>query len=156
MQTSVTTPTWGYKILSKQQINFYHVLLRQMPLHRITKQISGIHALEKQNDGSIVVHLSERESTEEIVKELLTFFNHTSLTFFDTPKIYYKIPKNVRQSLLSWALAFEGCLALLLLSDKRTKDFFSNQWEYVNASTGGIYLHPFTLLLYEDYPKIIH
>lgn len=156
MQSYYTTQTWGYKILSPRHISFYHLLLHRIPPQMLSEQIAEITMIEKQTDGSILIHLSLEEKAEEVVKKLLTFFNDASCRFFDTPRYYYKIPPNVRQSLLSWALAFEGCLALLLLSDKATSPFFTNQWEYVNASTGGIYLRPFTLLLYEDYPKIVH
>ncbi len=156
MQTYHTTQTWGYKIHTPQQISFYHVLLDHIPLYVLPEHIPEIASIQKQGDGSITIQLFEEKSNEEVVKKLLAFFNQKSLDFFETPKMYYKIPTYVRQSLLSWALAFEGCLALLLLANQKTLPFFNGQWEYINSNTGGIYLSPFTIFLYEDHPKIIH
>jgi hypothetical protein len=107
-------------------------------------------------DGSIRVKITEEVHTEEIIKKLLAFFHQKSLDYFETPTVYYKIPLAMRQQLLSWALSFEGCLAMLLLADKKISGFFHGQWDYLNASTGGLYLEPFTLLLYETYPKVVH
>lgn len=156
MQPYYTTQTWGYKILSEHHLIFYHILLNRIQEQFVQKYIPAIVRIDKQADQSIVVWFDHDVNILEGVKELLAFFNQKSLEFFDTPRYYYKIPMQSRQLVSSWALAFQGCLALLLLSQKRTKEHLHSQWEYINAKTGGLFLAPFTLLLYKEYPKIVH
>jgi hypothetical protein len=156
MQTFHTTQTWGYQIHSLQEFTFYHILLEYIPVSLLYEHIPQILSIQTQTDGSITIKISEKAHTEDVIKKLETFFHQKSLDFFETPTLQYKIPITMRQPLLSWALSFEGCLAMLLLADKKIAPFFHGQWEYINASTGGLYLEPFTLLLYEDHPKIVH
>lgn len=156
MRNYYTTQTWGYKFISHSKISFYHALLPQLSLETLYEHLPGVVSIERQKDESILVSLYPASNAEEIMKKFLVFIEQKSLQFFDTPRFYYKIPPHFRQSLVSWSLAFEGCLALLLLSDTETAPYFTNQWDYINSLTGGIYLHPFTLLLYDQYPKIVH
>lgn len=156
MQLYQTTQTWGYKIRSDHHISFYHVLLSSIPPQLLADAVSEISSVQKEADGSVTIYFDAHEHIEEVLRKILSFFNQKSIEFFDTPKMYYKIPPMLRQSLLSWGLAFEGCLALLLLANEHTSLYFNGKWNYLNAKTGGLYLSPYTLLLYKDHPKIVH
>lgn len=156
MQAYYTTQTWGYKIFSSHHFSFYHVLFDAISPLALGENIPEIKWFQKERDGSISIEVHAEVNSEYVVKKILAFFDQKSIEFFDTPRFYYKIPTNLRQSLLSWSLAFEGCLALLLLDDKSTASYLSGKWKYINAKTGGLYLSPFTLFLYTDYAKVVH
>jgi len=156
MQAYYTTQTWGYRIVSPSKLSFYHVLLSSIPHLLLMEKTPEIMRVEKESDGSIRIELQKEVHIEHVIKKILAFFEAKSIEFFDTPRYYYKIPENLRQSLLSWSLAFEGCLALMLLEDTHTSTYFSGKWKYINAKTGGLYMSPFTVLLHTDYAKIVH
>lgn len=156
MQINRITEKWGYKLLPGNRISFYHVLLSSIPQHIIANTVDGISHIERQNDDSIIIHVEPFVNTYETLKSLLSLCNKRSSDFLETPTFYYKIPHILNQSLPSWALAFEGCLALLLITDPKLRKYFRGNWEYINAPTGGLFLPPYTILLYKEYPKIVH
>lgn len=137
-------------------INFYHILLPKIPLDTLKNSLPYAEHIKQQEDGSITITVSSSASSSVVVQSIISFFDQKSLEFLETPKYYYKVDHNVRQSLLGWELAFEGCLAVLLFSDEKLKPFLDNSWELINSTAGGIFLSPYTLFLYEDHPKIIH
>lgn len=157
--SSYTTSTWGYKILSDNKINFYHVLLPKIDLSSLTT-LPSIHAIKQQKDGSITISVNSSASSLNTVDEIVQFFSKKEQNFLDTPNYYYKVDTKTRQSLLTWGLAFQGCLALLLQFDSKIQevlpDITFGNWQFINAATGGLYLEPYTVLLYESYPKVIH
>jgi hypothetical protein len=151
-----TKQVWGYTMVSAHALKFYHANLSDISDHIIGECIQGVSYIEREKDGSIIVHIENSEKAEAIFRSLLTLCTKKISGFLETPNFYYKIPPPLRQSFLSWSLAFEGCVAHLLLSDRTIRSFVRGDWEYINARTGGIYLHPYTLLFYENHPKIAH
>ncbi len=150
-----STPAYGYKIIGKRAINFYHCLLPKIRVQTISHTIPAIENIKQQSDGSITIYIEKNASFPQVINKLLEFFDQKGDHFLDTPNSYYKITPLRRQSLLSWAFAFEGCLALLLMNDKATKSVLKD-WQFINSHVGGLYLEPYTIFLYESYPKIIH
>lgn len=153
---SYTTPTWGYKQISSTQINFYHILLPRVSVQTLARHIPFIQGIESRQDKSIVIAFSDSSKVVSIIQELNDFFDKKAFLFLDTPSYYYKIALQKRQSLLEWAFAFEGCLALLLIHDKKIKQLVKPSWQFINSPIGGLWLEPYTLFLYANYPKIIH
>lgn len=151
-----TTDTWGYKFLSDTSLSFYHVLLAQVSLKELYHSLPNLQYITPRDDGSIFLRLEPFSDHQSVLSALHDFFEKKAKEHLDTPKAYYKIPPIMRQSLLSWSLAFEGCLALLLLADNNTRPFLRGNWDYINSRSGGLYLAPYTVLLYDEYPKIVH
>ncbi len=152
---SYSTNIWGYKLISDTQINFYHVLLPKVKLNSLSSYLPGT-TIEKHTDGSITISLSTPANPSIIVQKILAFFNAKSLNYLDTTNYYYKVDSSTRQLLKSWALSFEGCLALMLANDKDIKKHIDGNWQFTNAEVGGLFIAPFTLSLNYDHAKIIH
>lgn len=153
---SYTTSTWGYKILPNQNINFYHVLLSKVELDSVKKEIPYLQYLSQQSDGSITISIHFPSYTSIVIQNLVTFLEKKASEFLDTPDYNYKITLHQRQLLKEWSFAFLGCLSFLLVKESSIKTFIKPEWELINSYIGSIYLSPYTMLLYEDYPKIIH
>ena len=151
-----STPTWGYKIVSDHQINFYHILLPKIDIQNLSQKIPYIQNISSQKDGSINISIKSAINPQSIVDAVAHFFTKKEQGFLETPIFHYKVEEGLRQTLLPWALSFQGCLALLLLTHPTTAKIIDPNWQYINAPTGGLYLSPFTLFLYTDHPKIIH
>ena len=148
-----STTTFGYKILSDNKINFYHVLLPKVSLESLSQEIGQV---QKQNDGTITVAIPPSSYSLNVIERLVSFFEKKRQDFLDTPKQYYKIDNGIRQTLKSWALSFQGCIALLLAHYQQTKPLIGSNWQFINSQTGGLFLSPYTLFFYKNYPKIIH
>lgn len=148
--TSFSTSTWGYKILSDTQISFYHVLLPKLGIDILKDCIPNLVKIQPKKDGSVTISVAPPQKSMEIAEKIVAFFNKKEQRFLETPPIYYKIDNTVRQALIPWALALEGCLAVML------SKILDMQWELIDSQAGGIALDGFTLLLNKDYPKIIH
>lgn len=151
-----TTDTWGYKILSDTTLSFYHVLLSQISLKELYDSLTNVQYITPRDDGSIFLRLEPLTDHQSVIVALQNFFEQKAKEHLDTPKAYYKIPSTTRQSLCTWSLAFEGCLAMLLLADGNTRPFLRGKWEYINSRSGGLYMAPYTILLYDEYPKVVH
>lgn len=147
---------YGYKIISDNLINFYHILLPKISIETLQMCFPHVSSVKRQQDGSITIQVAPYSSSHIIVEELISYFNKKSLEFLETPKYYYKVDYNIRQSLKSWSLAFTGCLGLLLTHNPKITLQAEKKWHYINSRVGGLFLPPFTLFLYEDYPKVIH
>lgn len=153
---SYTTPTWGYKQISNTQINFFHVLLPRVSYKTLAKNIPFIQHIQSEQDGSVIISFADSSQVVPIIEQITNFFEKKAIDYLDTPNFYYKVSSQRRQSLLQWAFAFKGCLALLLIYDKKVKQLVKPSWQFINSSIGGLCLEPYTLFLYENYPKIIH
>ncbi len=148
-----STMTFGYKILSDNKINFYHVLLPKVSLESLSQVLGEV---QKQSDGTITVTVPQSSRSPDVIEQLVSFFEKKSQDFLDTPKQYYKIDDGIRQTLKSWALSFQGCIALLLAHYQQTKPLIGSNWQFINSQTGGLFLSPYTIFFYENYSKIIH
>lgn len=154
--SSYSTPTWGYKIVSENKINFYHVLLPKVNLTKLYSYIPGVQSIRKQKDGSITITIRPSAFSLNIVDKIVSFFVREEQEFVETPIFSYEVPTRLRKELIPWALSFEGCLAVLLAHDPDIAALINTNWQFINANTGGLFLEPFTLFLYADHPKIIH
>lgn len=153
---SYTTPTWGYKIVSDRQIQFYHVLLSKVKTQTLLRSIPQAKDIKHHKDGSITIYLASDTYPTIAVESVISFFEQKSNALLETPNYYYKIPVRTRRSLAQWALSFQGCLALMLVHNKEVKKNIEVDWEFINSLSGGLYLPPYTLFLYQGHPKIIH
>lgn len=153
---SVSTPTWGYKVLSDSQIAFYHILLSKIPVKALKRRISDIQSIKKQKDGSVTISLKSLGLHQHIVEKILSYIDTKNKSSLDTPFYYYKITPQLRQILRQWSLTIESSLAILLLQDKRIASHLQEDWHLINSYVGGVYLTPFTLFLYHDHAKVIH
>lgn len=151
-----TTSTWGYKLLSDTLINFYHILLPKISTNSIRQYIPQIESISKQKDGSITLSVRSPLYSSLVLEKIISFFHYKEKDFIETPRYYYKVESHIRQTLKPWALSFEGCLALLISSDPQIKPLIDPQWQLLDSRAGGLYVPPYTLLLYASYPKILH
>lgn len=153
---SYTTPTWGYKIVSDRQIQFYHVLLPKVKTQQLLRFIPHAQDIKHHKDGSITISLTSDAYPTMAIEKVISFFDQKTNSFLETPNYYYEIPVRIRRSLTQWSLAFQGCLALMLVHNKEIKKNITGDWEFINSLSGGLYLPPYALFLYQDHPKIIH
>ncbi len=153
---SYTTPTWGYKIISENEINFYHILISKISLDMLKASLPSLESIRYEKDGSITVLISAGSNIQLTAERIIEFVNKISFTHLDTPKFYYKIDSRVSQILKPWALTFEGCLAILLTHDTQLPQLINSHWELSNSTIGGIIVGLYTLLLHASYPQIIH
>lgn len=153
---SYTTPTWGYKIVSDRQIQFYHVLLPKVKPQTLLRSIPHAKDIKHHKDGSITISLTSDAYPTIAVEKVISFFEQKTNDLLETPNYYYDLAVRTRRSLAQWALAFQGCLALILAHNRDLKKFLKADWEFINSQVGGLYLSPYTLFLYRDHPKIIH
>ncbi len=152
----MNTSSWGYKILSENSLTFYHALLPKISLSSLYEFIPQAKHIVYQEDGSIVISLSNSFIPSKVVGKILSLIEEKSKEYLNTPNYYYRIDKSVRQMLKPWALAFEGCLGVVLKHDTNTKKYFKYRWEFLHGPEGGIFLEPYTLILKSEFPKIIH
>ncbi|HSX40168.1 MAG TPA: hypothetical protein VLF68_01005 [Candidatus Saccharimonadales bacterium] len=150
-----TTPHWGYKLLSANQINFYHILLPSIDMNMLTK-LPYVRNISKAHDGSITVDVFSDANTRIVIEELISFFEQKSLEYIDTPNYYFNIELPKNRKFKEWSLAFLGCLAVFLTSDRRFETLLNAKWEFINSKAGGLFISPYTLLLNSTHPKVIH
>lgn len=151
-----STTTWGYKILSDKTINFYHVLLPKIQLTSLQKKVNHLQDIRLHTDGSITLTVTFSSYTSYVVQQLVSVIEEDASPLLETPIYYYKITNSQRQLLSKWPIAFLGCLAILLSHDKHVGLLVRRGWELIDSYIGGLYLPPFTMLLYTNYPRIIH
>lgn len=153
---SYTTPTWGYKIVSDRQIQFYHVLLPKIKTQTLLRFIPHAQDIKHHKDGSITILLTSDAYPTIAIEKVISFFDQKTNDLLETPNYNYDVPVRTRRSLAQWSLAFQGCLALMLVHNREIKKNITGDWEFINSLSGGLYLPPYTLFLYQDHPKIIH
>lgn len=153
---SHSTQTWGYKIVSPHQVNFYHILLPKINLSSLAKKIPSIQYIKQQKDGSVTISFTQSTPVITTVDQIVEFFTTSEKKFLDTPTFTYKLTPALRRSLVQWALSFQGCLALLLTHDKAVSHLVDKNWHYINSPVGGLVLSHYTLFFYAHSVKIIH
>lgn len=153
---SITTTTWGYRVVSDTQIAFYHVLLPKIPLKKLKRRIPQIQRIQKHTDGSITLSLKQPGNHKTVVEKIVAFFDKKNQSTIDTLNYHYKMTPELRQLLKEWGLSIEAALGILLSYDKRITAVIKNDWELLNSYVGGLYLSPFTLFFYDTYAKVIH
>lgn len=150
------TPTWGYKIVSDREISFYHILLEKIPVRELYQVVKDASGIKKQPDGSIMIFIQEASTPETVVHQVRTYLEQRGQALLETNNYYYVIDEVTQRVLKEWALTVEGAIALLLVHDKKLAPLLSGEWELINSPIGGLYLAPYTLIFYEDHPKILH
>lgn len=150
-----STTSWGYKIISAHKLNFYHVSLSKVSIFQIIRVASGAKEVALEPDGTITITVERTSDMNSVLLSIIPFLNKKLKEALYSTTYYYKMRNSTRKILGNWALAFEGCLALLLVNDETVKKYIDGEWEFVNSTAGGIYLSPFTLLLYKDYSRIV-
>lgn len=147
--------TWGYKLVNENTLNFYHVLLPKIDTRALMHVLhNDFFFMEK--DASLTVLLSDKTTAAKAVEKLLLFFKQKEDDFTTTPSNIVRADNKIRTLLKCWSLAFFGCIAILLVSDEAVSKSVSKNWEYINSNTGGLYLHPFTLIFEQHSARIIH
>lgn len=150
-----STTSWGYKIISANKLNFYHVALSKVNISQIIRVASIAKEVALEPDGTITIIVEKTGDMNVVLLNIIPFLNKKLKEDLYSSKYYYEMKDRTRKILGNWALAFEGCLALLLIKDEIVKKHIEGEWEFVNSNAGGLYLSPFTLLLYKDYPRVV-
>lgn len=150
-----STTSWGYKVISANKLNFYHISLPNISISQILKIVPIAREVSLEKDGTITITVVKTQDMSRILLTIIPFLNKKLREELYSTKYLYKMKDKTRKILGNWALAFEGCLALLLVNDETVKKYIDETWEFVNSTAGGLYLSPFTLLFYKDYPRVI-
>lgn len=132
------------------------MLLPKVNLEKLHRKVPQAKTIRQHKDGSISVYVPRNTRHEQVVEELISYFNKKTSNYLETPNYYYRNDPSIRQILIQWSLSFEGCLALLLLSDPKTARLIDPEWQCINSYVGGLFLSPYTLFFYADRVKIIH
>lgn len=146
-------PYWSYKKLSASKLSFYHGNLKGVPLYAVYEQLPTINSLQHEEDGSITLAFDASINFSHVVSKLL--FIAEKKQVISTPRAHFTISDQERARLSTWELSFEACIGILLSTDDFLKKSISS-WELVNSTSGGIFIKPFALTLYKDYPKVIY
>lgn len=150
-----STTSWGYKIISANKLNFYHVSLSKVNISQIIRVAPEAREVALETDGTITIVVEKTSDMNTVLLNIIPFLNKKFKEDLYASIYYYEMKDGTRKILGNWALAFEGCLALLLVNDASVKSYIEGEWEFVNSNAGGLYLSPFTLLLYKDYPRVV-
>ena len=153
MQNQVSA-NWGFKQLTKNSIVFYHTSLAKYK-HQIKYYLSSGYRLKENIDGSITIAASPA-LIKTITQEMIIFFNQIDENLSETSNYYYTVPSCVKPILKGLPLAFEGCIAIILMSDIQNSSWINRDWQFINSRIGGLFIEPFTLLFYTNYSKVIH
>lgn len=153
-QTGATGANWGLKPLTKDCVIFYHTFLWKYK-DQIKYYLSPGYSLKENADGSITV-FAKYPLIKTITQEMITFFNQIDKNISETPNYYYSVPNAVKPILKGLPLAFEGCIAIVLMSDIKNSSWIRPDWQFINSTIGGLFIDPFALLFYKDYLKVIH
>lgn len=146
---------WGFKQLTKTRVTFYHPLLYKYT-HQLIPYLSPGFKLKENEDGSITIIVASPFRAKTVIQEMVAFFNKLDTQSFETSHHGYRIPSKVKPVLKGMPLAFEGCVAIILMSDVQNSTWMSDKWQFINSGIGGLFIDPFTLLFYTDYVKVIH
>ncbi len=149
-----TSANWGFKQLTKNSIVFYHTSLAKYK-HQIKYYLSSGYRLKENIDGSITIAASS-SFIKTIIQEMIIFFDQIDKNISETPNYYYTVPSQVKPILKGLPLAFEGCIAIILMSDMQNSSWINRDWQFINSGIGGLFIDPLTLLFYTNYSKIIH
>ncbi len=150
-----TSPNWSCKEISDTIIHIYHVVLQKISSEELYDCLPDTEYIKKQSDGSIIV-VFKNPYTPEALDKIFTILEEKASHFLKVSNNYYNTDKNIIEKIKPWFLSFQGCLALQLFYHPDVKKYISSDWQLVNSLTGGIYLRPFMLFLYNNHPKIIH
>lgn len=155
MDTKITRE-WGYRVLSPTSLNFYHILLPQIGSKFITEKIKNFKEMEFKEDKSVVIHTQTPMDLQILITDMESLLLNLETQFAQTDKFTYKIYPMHKDFLKNWFLAIEGAIALIVIAQCELLKLKYYDFELINSEVGGIYLHPFTILFYENYAKVIH
>ena len=155
METKVNRE-WGYRILTPTSLNFYHILLPQIGLKFLTKNLNNFKEIEFKEDKSVVITAETPMDLQILIQELESLLKNMETQFAQTDDFSYRIYPMHRKFLKDWLLSIESSIALIVISQCSALRLNPYDFELINSQVGGIYLHPFTVLFYEDHAKVIH
>ncbi len=150
------TNTWAYRILSKKQVNFYHVLLEKVTGEEILDNLSYGSKVKIERDGSMTVTLSEEGRMQRTVAELKLFFQDVESDNTETPRAPYSFSQRNIDEVREWNFSILGSLALILLNDPILKKVMTGKWEFINSSICSLFVEPYTFVFTKEYVKIVH
>ncbi len=155
MDTKITKE-WGYRILSPTTINLYHIILPQVGIRFLSKNLRNFKEIEFLEDKSALITADTPIELRLLISELENLLTNMGASFAQTEKFTYKIDPDQKEFLKNWFLSVEGGIALIVISVCEELKLSPYDFELINSAVGGIYLHPFTVLFYEDHAKVIH
>jgi len=152
MQQLVTT-YYGYKILSKDSFEFYHVLLKKVTLKEILLNIKGVIEVSKKTDGTLRIKAQDPAAA---INNLIRFFENKEQHFLETPDQKFVFDEYSYHILKEWAIAYQTCIALILTGDPTLLPSYNQEWSLLDSKAGGIYIKPFTIMFFNNCAKVIH
>ena len=155
MDTKITKE-WGYRFLTPTSLNFYHILLPQLGVSFLKIKLNNFKEIELKEDKSVVIYCETPLDLQLLTKELENLLLHMDAQFAQVSNFTYKIYPIHRNFLKNWFLALEGAIGLIVASQCESLRINPQDFELINSEVGGIYIHPFTILFYENYAKVIH
>lgn len=155
MDTKITKE-WGYRILSPTSLNFYHIILPQIGIKNLSKNLRSFRSIELMDDKSVILTTETPLDRELLIQELEELLKKMELQFAQTQKFTYKITVKHKVFLKNWFLSIEGGIALIAIAKCEDLKLGPYDFELIDSPVGGIYLHPFTILFNLDHAKVIH
>ena len=150
-----TTNPWGYKIVSDNAISFYHSVLPKIELTKVHTILPHAQKIVKQQDGGMFVSFPFPVYPGVVAKKLLTTLEEEAGLYMETKPSRYAIDEALRDTIKPFFLAFQGCIALLLVNDF-TLAVYKKEWSFSNTQTGEVYIGIYSLRLYKEFSKIVN
>lgn len=151
-----STSNFAFHILSKKQLNFYHVHLSKTTAEEVLENLSYGSNIKLEPDGSMTVTINQEGYLQQTITELKLFFLDIENNLIETPNAYYHLTESDEDDLKEWSVSILGSIALILLHDSKLKDVLSGKWEFIAGRNDRVYVEPFTLVFAEKYVKIVH
>ncbi len=155
MDTKITKE-WGYRVMSPTTLNFYHVLLPQVGIGFLIRNLNFYKEIVFKEDKSVVISSENPMDLSLLIRELESVLRNMEAQYAQTDNFTYKVSDIGRDFLKNWSLAVEGGIALIVAATCESLRLAPGNFELIDSRVGGIYLHPFTVLFEEDHAKVIH
>lgn len=155
MDTKITKE-WGYRILSPTSLNFYHIILPKIGIKNLSENLHNFASIELLPDKSVLITTETPLDRELLTAELEHLLEGMETRFAQTQKFTYKVTKKHKDFLKNWFFSIEGGIALIIIAKCENLKLKPYDFELINSPIGGVYLHPFTILFYDDHAKVIH
>lgn len=155
MDTKITKE-WGYRLISPTSLNFYHIILPQIGIKTLTENLHNFKSIELMADKSVLITTETPLDREFLIRELEELLKSMEQQFAQTQNFIYKIDGLHKDFIKNWFLSIEGGIALIIIAKCEELNLGHYDFELINSTVGGIYLHPFTILFYDDHAKVIH
>lgn len=155
MDTKVTKE-WAYKITSSTTLNFYHILFPHIGVGFVTECLSDYKKVELKNSHYLTITTETPLDLQLLIKNLEEKLESEQPKFSQTKNCIYEVTPKNRQFIKDWFLSIQGAIALITIAKCQDLKLNAYDFELLNSSIGGIYLHPHSVLFYKNYAKVIH